>query len=49
MQRWVASDYSADGIASRLKNVEENLTKWLSLAGLTPTDRARLDEPDDAA
>lgn len=40
--RWVASDYSNDGIARRLKAVEENLTKWLSLAGLPPTERARL-------
>ncbi len=40
--RWVASDYSNDSIARRLKAVEENLTKWLSLAGLPPTERARL-------
>lgn len=40
--RWVASDFSNEAIARRLKVVEENLTKWMSLAGLPPTDRARL-------
>lgn len=42
MQRWVGSDFRDEQAARRLKTVEENLTKWLSLAGLTPTDRARL-------
>ena len=42
MQRWVASDYRDEQAARRLKVIEENLTKWLSLAGLTPVDRARL-------
>lgn len=40
--RWIASDYSNEAIARRLKVVEENLTKWLSLAALPPTERARL-------
>lgn len=40
--RWTASDYSNEAVSRRLKVVEENLTKWLSLAGLPPTDRARL-------
>jgi hypothetical protein len=41
-QRWMASDYSNVAVAKRLGQVEDNLTRWLSLAGLTPTDRSRL-------
>ena len=41
-KRWIASDFSNRDVARRLATVEENLTKWLSLAGLTPSDRARL-------
>lgn len=40
--RWIASDYSNGTVAKRLGDVEANLTKWLSLAGLTPSDRSRL-------
>lgn len=40
--RWIASDYSNAQVAKRLGDVEANLTKWLSLAGLTPSDRSRL-------
>lgn len=40
--RWVASDFSNDTVMKRLGVVEGNLTKWLSLAGLTPVDRSRL-------
>ncbi len=40
--RWIASDYSNEAVARRLGKVEENLTRWLSLLGLSPTDRSRL-------
>lgn len=40
--RWIASDFSNDGIAKRLGKVEDDLTKWVQLAGLTPVDRSRL-------
>ena len=41
-QRWFASDFRDHDVVRRLGQVEEHLTKWLSLAGLTPTDRSRL-------
>ena len=41
-QRWVASDFGNETVMKRLGTLEEHLTKWLSLAGLSPTDRGKL-------